>query len=156
MNAQAVAVLAKAGFTVAEYDDGSVVIGHVLDLKFEPYQKQRINRVDMFNQQVRRPRDRVPPLMKIERPLDRYEYWDYMTEKAIEHHQRLQDNENERKEKRRENMKELHQRIAEVYGPRQLPHLHQLLEMGKSLEKEKAEQRKREQEEITNPKDPST
>lgn len=148
-----VSAIVNAGFT-ATFEHGQVVVGHRLDLQFQPYRLQRINRVAIWRPQERRGRPNSPrPIGTNNPPQDKYEYWDYLTEKALEVHQRLEDNAREREEQRTANIQELKLAMNEAWGEPKILTMRAVLEEQELKAKQDLEDAKKLREQITNPKD---
>lgn len=129
--------LVHAGFGI-RIEDGTVVVAFK-GSKFEPYKLQRINFVDNHDRnRVQNHRDIPPPLMKVY-PKDKIEYWNLLTERALEHHQRLVDTQAELDEKRADNRREVLETVEEVWGRPRLLTIKSLMEAQKKLEAEKRE-----------------
>lgn len=130
--------LVNAGFGI-RIEDGTVVVAFK-GSKFEPYKLQRINFVDNFDRnKVQNHREIPPPLMKVY-PKDKIEYWNLLTERALEHHQRLADNQKELDEQRAENRKEVLETVEEVWGRPRILTIKSLMDAQKKLETERKEQ----------------
>lgn len=144
--------LARAGFAVQVNSAGGIVVGHRLDLHFEQYKLQRINKVSPLHTQERRARKQAPnPLGLNTPPTDKYEYWDYLTEKALETHKRLADNETERIKTRLENQAELRKAMEEVWGTPQLLTLRSFIKDTEEKQAERLKQEKELREQVMNP-----
>jgi hypothetical protein len=140
-----VSELVTAGFLV-NIEDGQVVVGHKLDLRYEPYRLWRINRVDQLRLQDRHPVPVPPNPLQYDFPHDKYEYWDYLTEKALETHQRLRDNQADRDQERRDNIAELREAMEEAWGKPKLTTLYSMLvEQGQHEKELQAEKHKLQQ-----------
>ena len=118
--------LVSAGFQVT-IENGNVVVGHKLDLHYEPYRLWRINTVAPWQVQDRHPVPIPPNPLQYDFPHDKYEYWDYLTEKAMETHQRLRDNQAEREQQRRDNIAELREAMDEAWGKPKLTTMYSML-----------------------------
>lgn len=135
--------LVTAGFIV-EHKDGALVVGHILKLEFQPYKLQRLNKVAQWRPQERRAKVQAPrPIGVNSPPSDKYEYWDYLTEKALETHQRIADNAAERKQQRLDNQNELRDAMREAWGEPKLTTLHSIL---RQADEENEEKRKEDEE----------
>ncbi len=144
--------LARAGFAVQVNSAGGIVVGHRLDLHFEPYKLQRINKVSPFHTQERRARKQAPnPLGLNTPPTDKYEYWDYLTEKALETHKRLADSEAERVKTRLENQAELRKAMEEAWGTPQLLTLRSFIKDTEEKQAERLKQEEELREQVMNP-----
>jgi len=96
----------------------------------------------------------IPPNpLQYDFPHDKYEYWDYLTEKALETHQRLRDNQEERDQKRRDNIAELREAMEEAWGKPKVTTMYSMLvEQGKR-EKELQEEKRKLKQMVTQPEE---
>lgn len=143
--------LLKAGFHVEASGD-TLVVGHVLKLEFQPYKLQRLNKVAQWRPQERRAKNQAPrPIGVNNPPADKYEYWDYLTEKALEVHQRLEDNASDRAKQRLENQQELREAMREAWGDPKLTTLHSILRQADEENEKKRKEDEEQREQTSNP-----